>query len=198
VYTESQSRRSAAPLLAPTSVPTSMRRNSHGIISFADPHSLNSVLSYRYKNMGGRGEAISQSPSPCSTLPLNLLVATLMALLVSVANKRLIEMLNPLNASLTKNRGVGVLLLTRNPKKDLYPERPSGAEGPLFTSGEAFLSRESIAAIADSDLVGKDLSFLKLLRFKRANVPTFPTHTHCRSALLFLRSDLRGISTNHV
>jgi hypothetical protein len=132
VYTESKPRRSAAPLLSPTSIPTSMRRNSHGIISFADPHPLNSVLSYRYKNMGGRGEAIS--PSPCFPLPLSLLVATLMGPLVSVANKRLIEMLNPLNATLTKNRGVGVLLLTRNPKKDLYPERHSGAEGSLLVA----------------------------------------------------------------
>jgi hypothetical protein len=30
-------------------------RNSHGIISFADPHSLNSLESYRYKNVGGGG-----------------------------------------------------------------------------------------------------------------------------------------------
>jgi len=28
--------------------------NSHGIISFADPHPLNSAKSYRYKNIGGR------------------------------------------------------------------------------------------------------------------------------------------------
>jgi hypothetical protein len=32
-----------------------------------------------------------------------------------------------------KKPGVGVLLLTRNPKNDLYPERPSGTERPLFT-----------------------------------------------------------------
>jgi hypothetical protein len=30
-----------------------------------------------------------------------------------------------------KQAGWGVLLLTRNPMKDFYPERPSGAEGPL-------------------------------------------------------------------
>jgi hypothetical protein len=30
-----------------------LRRNSHAIISFADPHHLNSVVSYRYKNAGG-------------------------------------------------------------------------------------------------------------------------------------------------
>ncbi len=29
--------------------------NSHGIISFADPHPLNSFVSYRYKNAGGEG-----------------------------------------------------------------------------------------------------------------------------------------------
>jgi hypothetical protein len=30
-----------------------LRRNSHGIITFADPHSLNSFVSYRYENIGG-------------------------------------------------------------------------------------------------------------------------------------------------
>jgi hypothetical protein len=29
--------------------------------------------------------------------------------------------------------GRGWLWLSRNPEKDFYPERPSGAEGPLFT-----------------------------------------------------------------
>jgi hypothetical protein len=31
------------------------RANSFTLISFADPHPLNSVVSYRYKNMGGEG-----------------------------------------------------------------------------------------------------------------------------------------------
>ena len=36
--------------------------------------------------------------------------------------------------SYKKHGGRGVLWLTRNPKRDFYPERPSGAEGPLPTS----------------------------------------------------------------
>jgi hypothetical protein len=158
VYTESLPFRSAASLFAPPSIPTSMRPNSHGIISFADHHPLNSVLSYRYKNMGGRGEAISRSPSPCFPLPLSLLVATLMGPLVSVANKRLIEMLKPLNATLTKNRGGGLLWLTSPQAR----------------------------------------SVLNVSTLRRANVRTCPSHTHCRAALLFLRSGSRGISMNHV
>ena len=57
-------------------------RNSHGIISFADPHSLSSLESYRYKNVGGGGGPSPQgnggSPSknkkhgtgvPCFSIP---------------------------------------------------------------------------------------------------------------------------------
>ena len=40
-----------AVLLTPP-IPLRFRRNSHGIISFADPHHLNSVVSYRYKDTG--------------------------------------------------------------------------------------------------------------------------------------------------
>src|SRR5713101_2229896 len=36
-------------------IPPSLSPNSHRIISFTDPHPLNSVVSYRYKNIGGRG-----------------------------------------------------------------------------------------------------------------------------------------------
>ena len=36
-------------------VSTRLVPNSHGIISFADHHSLNPVVSYRYKIMGGEG-----------------------------------------------------------------------------------------------------------------------------------------------
>jgi hypothetical protein len=35
--------------------PSRLAANSHGIISFADPHPLNHVLSYRYKKGGGEG-----------------------------------------------------------------------------------------------------------------------------------------------
>src|SRR5216683_2949256 len=36
-------------------VSTRLVPNSHGIIPFTDPHPLNPVLSYRYKNIGGQG-----------------------------------------------------------------------------------------------------------------------------------------------
>ena len=38
--------------------------NSHEITSFADPHTLNSVVSYRYKNIGGGGPFLSSCISP--------------------------------------------------------------------------------------------------------------------------------------
>src|ERR1700686_5392932 len=37
----------------PTTIPRPMSPNSHGIISFTDPHPLTPVVSYRYKNIGG-------------------------------------------------------------------------------------------------------------------------------------------------
>src|SRR6266850_1833592 len=43
--------------------------------------------------------------------------------------------------SYKKHRGWGLLWLTRNLKRDFYPERPSGAEGPLFRSRSGFLAR---------------------------------------------------------
>ncbi len=43
--------------------------------------------------------------------------------------------------SYKKHGGRGLLWLTRNPKRDFYPERPSGAEGPLFRSRSGFLAR---------------------------------------------------------
>jgi len=36
--------------------------NSHGIISFADPHHLSSFVSYRYKNIGGGQGYLARSP----------------------------------------------------------------------------------------------------------------------------------------
>src|SRR5713226_5224640 len=51
---------------------------------------------------------------PLSTIALSPLAATLMEPPVSVANKRLTEWLNPLDATLTKNRGVGAFFPFRN------------------------------------------------------------------------------------
>jgi len=54
----------------------------------------------------------TQLPSRQQSTPLNPLAATLVDLPASVANKRLTAELSPLDATLTKNRGVGVLWLT--------------------------------------------------------------------------------------
>jgi len=84
--------------------------------------------------------------------PLTPLAATLMRFLASVANKRLTTGLSPLAATLTKNMGWGVLLLTRNPEKDFYPERPSGAEGPIFIPVKGICPEEPAAAGSEASL----------------------------------------------
>jgi len=86
-------------------------RKSHGITSFADPHPLNPVEPYRYKIRGSGGFFCSSDfrPSNFHRLgPLSPLAATLVDLPASVANKRLTARLNPLDATLTKNTGVGL------------------------------------------------------------------------------------------
>src|SRR5437867_2758865 len=65
----------------------------------------------------------------------------------------------PLESTLMKNRGRGGrLLLTRNPKKDFYPDRPSGAKDHSSIPKRIHVLR-SITMIADSSPVGKDLCF---------------------------------------
>jgi hypothetical protein len=68
VFAKLCSRRSFDFSSRPTPTPRPPSPNSHGIISFTDPHPLNSVVSYRYKNMGGEGASTPQSPSPVSNL----------------------------------------------------------------------------------------------------------------------------------
>jgi len=53
-----------------SNVSTCLDLNSHGIISFTDPHSLNSVVSYRYKNIGGQGPS-SSSYFPSASVSVN-------------------------------------------------------------------------------------------------------------------------------
>jgi hypothetical protein len=94
--------------------------NSHGIISFADPHPLNSVKSYRSENHRGPG-ALPNIPTckwavcipdgvagprklPTGT-SLSPLPATLTRTLISVDSKPLTWQLNPLDATLTKKTG---------------------------------------------------------------------------------------------
>jgi hypothetical protein len=79
----------------------------------------------------------------------------------------------PLESALPRNRGEGVLLLTRNPRKDFYPEKPGHGESLRVAQ-----------------------PFLAVLLHRSQD--TGHARTHSRSALLFLRSDLRGIGTNNV
>jgi hypothetical protein len=55
VFAKPQPRRTLDSFSGLTPAPCPLSPNSHGIISFTDSHPLNSVVSYRYKNIGGRG-----------------------------------------------------------------------------------------------------------------------------------------------
>ena len=123
VFAKFHSRRSRNSFLSQTPIPSSPSPNSHGINLFADPHPLIPVPSIFYKCIGGRGAAIT--PGPVLPSPtLSSLNATLRHAFVCVANKGLTERLNPLDATLTKNRGRGVSWLTSQLSARL--SRPSG------------------------------------------------------------------------
>jgi len=70
VFVKRISRSTAAPSLTGSPFPLPLSTKSHGIISFTDTHPLNSVVSYRYINIVGRGYS-RRSPFPKS-LPHNL------------------------------------------------------------------------------------------------------------------------------
>src|SRR6266478_2134025 len=70
VFARRMSRSATVPFLGRIPVPQRSFPKFHGMISFADPLPLNSVLSYRYKNMAGMGHS-RRSPSP-NSLPHNL------------------------------------------------------------------------------------------------------------------------------
>ena len=113
-------------------VVTSFTPNSHRIISFTDPHLLTTAVSYRYKITGGEG--VSQAATFSPTLPpVNPLTATLMDLPASVANKRLTVWLNPLDATLTKNRGGGPAFLGGMPSNPHSGTHLTVAYLPLFS-----------------------------------------------------------------
>ena len=85
VFVKRISRARAVPCLSRIPVPPPLSYNSHGIISLADPHHLNYVVSYRYKNMGAGSPQISYR-SPQSSIfrtlfqvpyPVSLAFATL-------------------------------------------------------------------------------------------------------------------------
>jgi hypothetical protein len=138
-----------------TFIPANVPRNPHGIISFADPHPLNSVVSYRYKIIGGldpphfsNSRHLSLAFRPLSvskpfrtntyeTCPIiSALTPFRMNTSGSVHSKALYP---PLKSTLLKNRGGGTqLLLTRNAKKHFYPEGTIGSEGSLFKCRRGF------------------------------------------------------------
>src|SRR5216684_2392881 len=71
VFAKRISRLPAVPSLSRIPIPQPLPPKSHGIISFADPHPLNPVVSYRYKNLGGRGrfaEYLSSSASASASV----------------------------------------------------------------------------------------------------------------------------------
>ena len=111
VFVATHPRRSLDSFSRPTSTPHHPYPKSHGITSFTDPHPLSSVVSYRFKNMAGRGILVlslfitSLLHYLLASSSLSPLAATLMDLRASVANKRLTAWLSPLDATLTKNRG---------------------------------------------------------------------------------------------
>ena len=72
----------------------------------------------------------TQLPSRQQPTAVNPLAATLMELPTSVANKRLTPGLSPLHATLTKNRGWGVLLLTSSL---CFPTFKRACKRPLFS-----------------------------------------------------------------
>src|SRR5713101_7139600 len=74
---------------------------------------------------------------------LSLLESTLMKPLVSVANKELTGSSSPLESTLTKNRGVGGVMVSQKSDKDFWPvypeprrEREQGAERSLLLPDE--------------------------------------------------------------
>ena len=68
VFAGTHPRWSLDSFLGLTPIPFPLSPKSHAIMSFADPHLLNSVISYRYKIIGGRGTSTFQYSS--SSYPL--------------------------------------------------------------------------------------------------------------------------------
>ena len=50
----------------------------------------------------------------------------------------------PLESTLTQKRGWGMIMVNQHPARSAGPDRPSGAEGPLFHRGEGRASRATI------------------------------------------------------
>src|SRR5438445_4925842 len=77
--------------------------NSFSLTSLSDPHLLNTVVSYLYKNHSRDGANLPLTAQ--SGYNVSLLHATHPSPLLCVANKGLAQSLCPLDATLTKNIG---------------------------------------------------------------------------------------------
>jgi hypothetical protein len=131
VFAKRISRLPAVPSPSRIPIPPPLSPNSHRINLFADPHPLNSAVSYRYGITGGRA-TVSLRPFNFQLSTVNLFPPNSFEILpseeitssralrprkffscntygspASVANKRLTAQLSPLAATLTKNRGWG-------------------------------------------------------------------------------------------
>ena len=143
VFVATHPRRSLDSFSRPTSTPHHPYPKSHGITSFTDPHPLSSVLSYRFRNMAGEGHSRSTSvhyvvtslPHLLASSSLSPVAATLMDLRASVANKRLTAGLSPLDATLTKNRGVPHF------KPNIFLSPSASRRSDLQTSGCSSVSQ---------------------------------------------------------
>ncbi len=67
--------------------------------------------------------------------PVTRLAATLTNSLASVANKRLTPGLNPLDATLTKNRGGGGVMVNQTSDEECLSRATIRSDGPLFSFG---------------------------------------------------------------
>lgn len=135
VYTDSQPRRFAAPLLTPTSIPASMRRNSHGIKILSNPHPLTPIESHFYKKPRGgtaslacfvpRGEGVCgyRTSSKCTCFDLSRLFSDVCALFSATALLQLF-CLQCLAHSFYRDGGVGgCTSISRH--SDVWTLRPS-------------------------------------------------------------------------
>src|SRR5207244_1139191 len=124
-------RRSLDSFFGPTAISCRLSSNSHGIISFADPHPLNPAESYRYKNHGGRGPS-GQILHLRLHAPLSHLESTLMRSSTSVDSNALTGKLNRLDATLMKKQGEGgPAIVNQESEKDSCPEEHRDG-GSLF------------------------------------------------------------------
>jgi hypothetical protein len=123
VYTEAHPRRSLDSSSSLALAPCPLSPNSNGITSFADPHPLTLLESYRSKIIEGRGASnyqprsfISCSLSYCPPKPLRINTCKSVSKQSTLTTFRM--------NTYEKPRGEGVLLFTRNPARGSYQACP--------------------------------------------------------------------------